>query len=115
MTAIPDPNSQAAPPSPGPEPVCALLAMCVECGEGAELPLPIDNRALAFYLAQRGWFISVMSPPNQGPEVPMILGPICTACAQQIYPPEVFAAAEQRRQQLLQAAAQAAQAAQAAR
>ena len=111
MTNIPNPNSPAAPP-PGPEPVCALLAMCVECGEGTELPLPVDQRALAFFLAQRGWFISVMSPPNQGPEAPMILGPLCTACAQQVYPPEVFVVAEQRRQQLLQAAAQAAQAAQ---
>jgi len=110
MTDTPNPNSQAAPPAP--EPACALIAMCVECGEGIELPLPIDSRSLAFLLAQRGWFISVMSPPNQGPEAPMILGPLCTACAQQVYPPEVFAAAEQRRQQLLQAAAQAAQTAQ---
>ena len=109
MTDIPNPNSQATPPPPpGSEPKCALLAMCVECGEGTELPLPVDQRALAFLLAQRGWFMSVMSPPNQGPEVPMILGPLCTACAQKVYPPEVFAAAEQRRQQLLQAA-QAAQ------
>ena len=109
MTDIPNPNSQAAPPVPGPEPVCALLAMCVECGEGTELPLPIDQRVLAFLLAQRGWFISVMSPPGQGPEVPMVLGPLCPACAQKVYPPEVFAVAEQRRQQLLQVAAQAAQ------
>ena len=110
MTDIADPNSQATPP-PRPEPICALLAMCVECGQGTELPLPVDQRALAFFLARRGWFISVMSPPNQGPEAPMILGPLCTACAQQVYPPEVFAAAEQRRQQLLQAA-QSAQTAQ---
>ena len=111
MTDIPNPNSQAAPPSPRPEPLCALLAMCVECGQGIEVPLPVDQRALAFHLAQSGWFISVMTPPGQGPEVPMLLGPLCTACAQQVYSPEVFAAAEQRRQQLLQAA-QAAQAAQ---
>ena len=110
MTDIPNSNSQAAPPSPGPDPVCFLLAMCVECGQGAELPLPIDSRSLAFSLAQRGWFISVMSPPGQGPEAPMLLGPLCTTCAQQFYPPEVLAAAEQRRQQLLQAAAQTAQA-----
>jgi hypothetical protein len=45
----------------------------------------------------------------------MVLGPLCTACAQKVYPPEVFAAAEQRRQQLLQFAAQAAQTAQAPR
>jgi hypothetical protein len=108
-----DPN--AAPAQPPVEPKCTLLAMCVECGEGTELPLPIDGRALGFFLAQRGWFISVMSPPGQGAEAPMVLGPLCTACAQKVYPPEVYAAAEQRRQQLLQAAAQAAQAAQGAR
>lgn len=104
MTDIPDPASVL----PRPEPVCALLAMCVECGLGIELPFPIDNRTIGFLLAQRGWFISVLSPPSQGPEVPMILGPLCAACAQQVYAPEVFAAAEQRRQQLL-LAAQAAQ------
>ena len=116
MTAIANPNSppgpQALPVSSGPETACALLALCVECGQGTELPLPIDSRSLAFRLAQMGWFIAVMSPPGQGPEAPMIFGPLCAACAQQVYTPEVFAAAEQRRQQLLQAA-QASQAAQA--
>ena len=116
MTSSPTPSnppSQAAPP-PRPEPNCALVVMCIECGDGLELPLPIDNRTIGLLLAQRGWFISVLSRPNdpnrviapgQGPETPMVLGPLCTACAQQVYPPEVFAAAEQRRQQFLQAAA----------
>jgi len=108
----PDPTSQAAPTTPGPEPRCALLAMCVECGQGLEVPLPVDSRLLAFFLAQNGWFISVMTPPGQGPEVPMLLGPLCTACAQQVYSPDVFKVAEEQRHQLLQAAAQAAQAAQ---
>ena len=101
------PSSQDPQPQPiRPEPRCTLLAMCVECGQGIELELPLDGRMLGFLLAQQGWFISVMNPPGQGPEAPMVLGPLCTACAQQVYPPEVFAAAEQRRQQLLQAAAQ---------
>ena len=113
MTDIPNPNSPTAPP-PGPEPVCALLAMCVECGQGIEVLLPVDVRWLAFFLAQSGWFISVMTPPDQGSEVPMLLGPLCTACAQQVYSPEVFKAAEERRQQILQAA-QVAQAGQAPR
>jgi hypothetical protein len=83
--------------------VCSLLALCVECGQGIELAFPIDHHSLALTLAQSSWFISVMSPPGQGPEAPRILGPLCTACAQQVYPPEVFAAAEERRQRLLQA------------
>lgn len=109
MTAS-DPS--AAPTQPPVEPKCALLVLCVECGEGVELPLPIDNRSVGVLLAQRGWFISVLSPPEQRADGPMVLGPLCAACAQKLYPPEVFAAVEQRRQQLLQAAAQAAQAAQ---
>ena len=84
------------------EPKCALLVMCVECGQGIEMPLPVDQHTLALFLAQRGWFISVLSPPDQGPEVPVVIGPLCSACAQQVYPPEVFQAAEGRRQQLVQ-------------
>ena len=84
--------------------------MCVECGEGVELLLPIDNLTIGFLLAQHGWFIAVMNQPGQGPAVPMVLGPLCTVCAQKVYSPEVFAAAEQRRQQLLQAVAQSTQA-----
>ena len=97
-------NPNAADPNARPEPSCALLAMCVECGEDIEVPLPVDARWLAFFLAQRGWFISVMTPPGQGPEMPMLLGPLCTTCAQKVYSPEVYKAAEERRQQILQAA-----------
>ena len=103
MTTEPNADSTSRP-----ELTCALLAMCVECGQGIELPLPVDQRKLALLLAQSGWFISVMTPPGQGSEVPMLLGPLCTACAQQVYPPDVFKVAEERRQQLL-IAAQAAQ------
>ena len=125
MSDVPNPNSKPAsspsPPPTGPEPKCALLAMCTGpgeprpeggnsvCGDGIELALPLDQRMFSLALAQRGWFISVLSPPGQGIASPMVLGPLCTACAQLVYPPEVFAAAEQRRQQLLQHAAQAAQ------
>jgi hypothetical protein len=105
-SAAPPPAPQT--PAPRPEPFCVLLALCVECGQGIELPLPIDQRMLSYVLAYNGWFISVQNQP-ESPEVPMVLGPICMACAQQVYPPEVFANVEQRRQQLLQAA-QAAQA-----
>jgi hypothetical protein len=104
MNDHPHPGSQAAPQPLRPEPFCALLVMCIECGMGIELTLPIDTRTIGFLLAQHGWFISRMGPPDQGPEVPVVLGPLCTACAQQVYSPEMFAAAEQRRQQLLQAA-----------
>lgn len=98
------PNNDPKSPGTTIEPQCALFVMCCECGQGIELPLPIDQRALAFLLAERAWFISVLSPPGQDPEAQTVLGPLCTACAQQVYPAEVFAVAEQRRQQLLQEA-----------
>lgn len=84
-------------------PACALLALCVDCGQSIELPLPLDQRALALHLAQHAWFPSVMSPPDQAASK-VILGPLCGACAQQVLPPEVFKEAEARRQQLLQSA-----------
>ena len=92
----------------GAPPNCAVLVLCVECGDGAEVPLPMDHRSLAFYLAHRGWFVTTMTPPGQGPEVPILFGALCTTCAQKVYAPEVFKAADERRQQMLQAA-QAAQ------
>lgn len=106
MTTDPTPSSPVPAP-PGSEPSFALLVMCVECGDGAELPLPIDGRLLAFHLAQRGWFVTVVSPPGQGIETPYVLGPLCAACAPKVYSPEVLAAAEERRQQLLRAAQEA--------
>lgn len=88
---------------PSSPPNTAVLICCVECGDGAEIPLPMDQRSLAFCLAQRGWFVSVMTPPGQGPEVPFLFGALCTMCAQKVYSPEVFKIAEERRQQMLQA------------
>ena len=108
-----DSRADANPPTPAapaPQPQCVLAIMCVECGQGTEMPIPIDQRTLAFLLASIGWFISVLSAPDRGTQAPMVIGPLCAACAQQVYSPEVFAAAEQRRQQLVQAlAAQAPQ------
>lgn len=94
-----DPKSQAAPPSPK----CALIVMCVECSDGAPVSLPMDREALALTLARRGWFEAVVpGPPGQGPEVPILLGALCGACAPKIFPPEVLKGAEDRRQKIVQ-------------
>jgi hypothetical protein len=77
-----------------------LLVMCVECGQGVEVPLPIDRDALAHLLAQRGWFTSALTPPGQGPEVPVVIGVVCASCAPNLFPPEVIRAAEERRQKM---------------
>jgi len=94
----PDPNSVPAPI----EPTFALLVMCVECGQGIEAPLPIDYRSFVYFLATHGWFPAALSPPDQGPEVPILCAALCPSCAQQKYPPEVFQVAEERRQKMLQ-------------
>jgi hypothetical protein len=93
-----------APQVPRPEPALALLVMCVECGAAVEARLPIESRAIALLLAQRGWFMSVLTPPGQGPEVPIVFGALCGSCAPKVYPPEVLEVAEARRQDLLRAA-----------
>lgn len=104
-----DAINSGTPAAPRPEPTCALLVMCVECGQGIEAPLPIDHRAFSFLLATHGWFPSVLTPPGQGPDVPILLGALCLSCAQQVFPPEVLKVAEERRQQLLRTAQQAVQ------
>jgi hypothetical protein len=96
-----DPNAATGSTAPI-EPTCALLVMCVECGQGIEATLPIDYRAFVYLLATNSWFPSVLTPPNQGSEVPILFGALCPSCAQQVYSPEVFQAAEERRQQMLQ-------------
>jgi hypothetical protein len=76
--------------------------MCAECGHGFEAPLPIDRDALAYQLAQHRWFLSVVTPPGQGPEVPICFGALCAECAPTVFPPEVLKVAEERRLKLLE-------------
>jgi hypothetical protein len=90
------------PPVPGPPPNCALLVMCVECGRGLEVPLPTDRDKLALLLSQHSWFVSILSPPGQGPEVPVLMGALCGTCAPNVLPPPVLKAAEEHRKKLLQ-------------
>lgn len=73
-----------------PEPKLALLVMCVECGEGVEVPLPIEARAIALLLARRGWYMTMLSPPGLGPEVPILTAALCASCAQKVLAPEVL-------------------------
>lgn len=101
----PNPGSSTQAPTAMPaEPRTAWLLMCVQCGQGTEAPLPLDRDGTARFLALIGWYVSVLTPPGQGPEVPILLAALCASCAQAIYPPEVMKVAEERRQQMLQAA-----------
>jgi hypothetical protein len=85
--------------APEHEPACSLIVTCIECGEGVEVPLPTDRRAIAILLARRGWFLSVTSPPQH---TPILMAALCSPCAQKVYPPEVYKIADERRQLLLQ-------------
>ena len=99
---IPAPKIMATSQASRPESKWALLVLCVECGEGVEVPLPIDYVPFLFFLAQRGWFTSVLKQPAQDPEAATLFAALCTPCAQKVYPPEVFKIADERRQQLVQ-------------
>jgi hypothetical protein len=88
-------------PAPGAQPKCALLVMCVHCGQGTEAPLPTDRDAITLLLAQRGWFVSILSPPGQSPEVPILFGALCATCAPSVFPSEVLTAAEEHRKKML--------------
>jgi hypothetical protein len=80
-------------------PACALLVMCGACGRGIEAPLPIDRDALARFLAQNAWYLSILTAPGQ---VPILFGALCGDCAPGVFPPEIIRAAEERRQRMLQ-------------
>src|SRR5581483_1759912 len=96
-----NPTAPTQAPTTAPaEPRTTWLLMCVQCGQGAEAPLPLDRDEIARFLAQIGWYVSVLTPPGQGPDVPILLAALCAGCAQAIYPPEVMKVAEERRQQM---------------
>jgi len=98
-SAIPQ-DIPTAPPTP--DPPSAWLVMCLHCGQGTEVPLPFNRDSLARFLARLGWYVSVLTPPGQPPEVPVLFAALCTACAQTISPPATLKAAEEYRQRLLQ-------------
>lgn len=85
--------------APPVDPPWHLVVLCVECGDGIELALPID-RNFEQKLVGHGWFASIMEPPQAGK--PIVLGTLCNACAKARFPPDIFQAAEARRQRFVQ-------------
>ncbi len=101
----PNPSTPVVPSIPSAsEPKSAWLVMCLHCGQGIEVPLPFDREGLSRFLAQIGWYVSVLTPPGQPPEVPILFAALCASCAQVAFPPEILKAAEEHRQQLIQGA-----------
>lgn len=82
-------------------PTFQMLLICAECGRGIEVPLPTDRSLLAIFLARQGWFMSVLTPPNQDPKIPIVLGALCSSCASHVWPPEALKSAEEWRQRAL--------------
>jgi len=80
-------------------PPCALLVMCNECGCGVEMLLPIDHARFVRSLAQRSWFVAILTSPGQ---TPILFSALCEDCAPKVFSPEILQAAKERRQQLLQ-------------
>jgi hypothetical protein len=83
------------------QPTFVLLVMCAECDRGIEVPLPTDRPLFALSLVRQGWFMSVLSPPNQDPAAPITVGALCESCAPRVWSPELMKAAEEWRRKLL--------------
>lgn len=65
-----------------------------DCPVYVEIPFdePLDMDRLTELLRERSWFLSVLTPPGQGEDVPVIFGPICEPCANEVMPELVDAA-----------------------
>jgi hypothetical protein len=74
-----------------------LRVQCVECNAAAlHVPLPIEKDALAYKADEYRWHLSVLTEP--GSKTGLVLGLLCPACAERVYPPEVLKAAEEARE-----------------
>ncbi len=64
------------------------------CAEDIWVPIdePLTLDSLSDFLAQHGWYLSVITPPGQGPTVPLTHATICRACAKTVMPELVEAA-----------------------
>ena len=67
----------------------AMLALnCVECcGQALCVSFPIHLADLAKLLEQKGWYLSVMSPPGA---LNLLTGVLCSACARKVHDPKVL-------------------------
>lgn len=73
------------------EPPSQLLLFCSgECGDSVHVSMPVYRDPLTSELRDKGWFLSVLTPPGSGNE-PILFGGTCRMCAEQLMP-EVVAA-----------------------
>lgn len=81
---------------------CCLLFLCTgpggkKCEEDVAVKFGLGRDELTKYLNEVGWFLSVLTPPGQGDDVPVVMGPICEPCAVVVMPEVVMAAKDQLR------------------
>jgi hypothetical protein len=81
-------------------PTGMLNVSCAECNDAVQVPFPIERDMLFRHLACKRWFLSVMTPPGQGKETPIVLGALCPRCAKRVLPPEVLKTAEKMRDEV---------------
>lgn len=79
-----------------------LLLICsgpvLGCTEVVEIPFdePLTRDRLTELLRARNWFLSVVTPPGQGRDVPIDFAAICEPCAKVVMPELVEAAKKAR-------------------
>ena len=59
-----------------------------DCLTSIEVPLddPIDRDSLTAHLRTQNWFLSVVTEPGQGRDVPIVFAAICEPCAKKVMP-----------------------------
>lgn len=71
------------------------LLVCIEmrdgCAQTLEIPFGLDLDAWTGVLHDHNWIASVMSPPGAGKAV---MAPLCLACAEKVYPPDLLVEAK---------------------
>lgn len=62
------------------------------CDASLEVPFWVvaNEEAMTEALDRMGWFLSVNTPPGQGPKVPIVMSLICPQCARALHPPELL-------------------------
>mgnify|MGYP001590491045 FL=1 len=55
---------------------------------------PLTQEGLLAHLKAKAWFLSVVTPPGQGPDVPIVMAPLCRPCAVAVMPELVKAVEE---------------------
>ncbi len=56
------------------------------CERDIKVAFPIEMNSLTGFLMENGWFLSALTAPGQGSNVPIDMGATCRECAERLMP-----------------------------